>query len=79
MVSAINHHVAILHLRVHRRYLDLLSTGESTFTEESDTPDQPWHVLKLQRSKWYDLLDANDRVQAFKGVWSLFHYQLRKT
>ncbi|KAJ5591687.1 uncharacterized protein N7459_002056 [Penicillium hispanicum] len=79
MISSINHHIAILHLRVHRRYLDILSTGESTFPEDSDTPDQPWHVLKLQRSRWYDLLDANDRVEALKGVWSLFHYQVRKT
>lgn len=78
MVSSINHHIAILHLRIHRRYLDILSTGESTYSSESD-PDQPWHVLKLQRTRWFDLLDAKDRIEALKGVWSLFHYQLRKT
>ncbi|KAJ6172379.1 hypothetical protein N7470_001446 [Penicillium chermesinum] len=79
MISSINHHIAILHLRVHRRYLDILTHGESTFPETSDGSDQPWHVLKLQRTRWYDLLDANDRVEALKGVWSLFHYQQRKT
>lgn len=78
MVSSINHHIAILHLRIHKRYLDVLSTGESSFPTDSD-PDQLWHVLKLQRTRWYDLLDAEDRVEALKGVWSLFHYQLRKT
>lgn len=78
MISSINHHIAILHLRVHRRYLDVLSTGESACTTDAD-PDQPWHILKLQRTRWYDLLDPTDRVEALKGVWTLFHYQLRET
>lgn len=77
MISAINHHIAILHLRVHRRYLDVLTFGQSDFPEESNDPSQPWHILKLQRSKWYDLFDAKDRIEALKGVWSLFHYQQR--
>lgn len=78
MVSSINHHIAILHLRVHRRYLDILTYGDSTAPEDSDASGQPWHVLKLQRTRWYDLLSASDRVQALKDVWSLFHYQQRK-
>ncbi|KAJ5151050.1 uncharacterized protein N7482_010302 [Penicillium canariense] len=78
MVSSINHHISILHLRVHRRYLDVLTKGDSDFPPDSDS-DQPWHVLKLQRTRWYDLLDGPDRVEALKGVWALFHYQLRTT
>ncbi|KAJ5400358.1 hypothetical protein N7465_010847 [Penicillium sp. CMV-2018d] len=76
MVSSINHHVSILHLRVHRRYLDMLTNGESTFPT---TEGEPWHVLKLQRTRWFDLLDTNDRIEALKGVWQLFHHQLRQT
>ncbi|EPS29161.1 hypothetical protein PDE_04110 [Penicillium oxalicum 114-2] len=76
MISSINHHISILHLRVHQRYLDILTNGTSTVAPESDI-DQPWHVLKLQRTKWFDLLDASDRVEALKSVWTLFHYQLR--
>ncbi|KAF4280046.1 hypothetical protein KXX16_003244 [Aspergillus fumigatus] len=78
MLSSINHHVAILHLRIHRRYLDLLTTGESDFTAETDTPDQTWQVLKLRRTKWYDLFDAQERLEVFQGVWTMFHYLLRK-
>ncbi|RHZ67751.1 uncharacterized protein CDV56_109581 [Aspergillus thermomutatus] len=78
MISSINHHVAILHLRIHRRYLDVLTTGESDFPPESDTPDQPWQVLKLRRTKWYDLFDAQERLEVFQGVWTMFHYLLRK-
>ena len=79
MLSSINHHIAILHLRVHRRYLEIVTTGESDFSPELDTPDQPWHELKLRRTKWYDLFDAQDRVEALEGVWEVFHYSLRKT
>lgn len=76
MISSINHHVSILHLRVHRRYLDILTHGDSTFPP---TEGEPWHVLKLQRTRWFDLFDANDRIEALKGVWQLFHHQLRQT
>lgn len=76
MISSINHHVSILHLRVHRRYLDIFTTGDSTFPT---TEGEPWHVLKLQRTRWLDLFDANDRIEALKGVWQLFHHQLRQT
>ncbi|KAJ5365083.1 hypothetical protein N7517_007969 [Penicillium concentricum] len=75
MISSINHHISILHLRVHRRYLDILTNGDSTFPA---TEGEPWHVLKLQRTRWFDLLDANDRIEALKGVWQLFQHQLRQ-
>jgi hypothetical protein len=78
MISSINHHISILHLRVHKRYLDVLTNGSSAIIPESDS-DQPWHVLKLQRTRWYDILDGADRVEALKGVWALFHYQVRPT
>jgi hypothetical protein len=77
MISSINHHISILHLRVHRRYLDILTDGHSDYPPAAD--DQPWHVLKLQRTRWLDLFDANDRVEALQGVWRLFHHQLRQT
>ncbi|KAJ5368853.1 uncharacterized protein N7496_008613 [Penicillium cataractarum] len=78
MISSINHHISILHLRVHKRYLDVLTNGTSPIIPDTND-DQPWHVLKLQRTRWYDLLDGPDRVEALKGVWALFHYQLRPT
>lgn len=77
MISSINHHMSILHLRVHRRYLDILTDGHSDHSTDAD--EQPWHVLKLQRTRWLDLFDANDRIEALKGVWQIFHHQLRKT
>lgn len=77
MVSSINHHISILHLRVHRRYLEIVTTGESDCTTESDE-DQPWYDLKLRRTRWYDFFEVKDRVEAFEGIWRIFHYNLRR-
>lgn len=79
MVSSINHHVAILHLRVHRRYLEILTTGTSEAAEGTDSTGQGWDELKLRRTRWYDLLDGSERLEAFQGVWSIFHYLMRTT
>lgn len=78
MLSSINHHIAILHFRVHRRYLDIVTTGESKYPRDTDTPDQPWYELKLRRTRWYNLFEAKDRLEAFEGIWRIFHYSLRK-
>ncbi|PYH40132.1 uncharacterized protein BP01DRAFT_370155 [Aspergillus saccharolyticus JOP 1030-1] len=51
MLSSINHHLAILHLRVHRRYLEMITHGCSDYPPVSDG-DQPWQVLQLRRTKW---------------------------
>lgn len=79
MVSSINHHVAILHLRVHRRYLEILTTGTSGAPAGTDSTGQGWEELKLRRTRWYDLLDGPERLEAFQGVWSIFHYLMRGT
>ncbi|KAL3469071.1 hypothetical protein BJX99DRAFT_88682 [Aspergillus californicus] len=76
MLSSLNHHLAILHLRIHRRYLDILTTGSSDYPPDSP-PDHPWHVLKLRRTRWYDLFDKQDRVDIFKGIWTIFHCSMR--
>ncbi|EED21827.1 conserved hypothetical protein [Talaromyces stipitatus ATCC 10500] len=76
MLSHINHHVSILHLRVHRRYIECLTTGSSDL-DERGTPEQPWNVLKLRRTKWYDLLDSEHRLEVFHSLWRLYHYLMR--
>ncbi|RMJ22450.1 hypothetical protein PHISP_06675 [Aspergillus sp. HF37] len=78
MVSSINHHLAILHLRVHRRYLDMLTTGESEWPAGTDSTGQGWDELRLRRTRWYDVLDGGERVEAFQGVWRIFHYLMRR-
>lgn len=76
MLSSINHHVSILHLRVHRRYIECITTGDSALSDQG-TPEQPWNILKLRRTKWYDLLDNEQRLKVFHGLWRLYHYIMR--
>lgn len=77
MVSQLNHHVSILHLRVHRRYIECLTDGVSKIAD-AGVSDHPWDVLKLRRSKWYDLMDGEQRIEAFQGLWRVFHYLVGK-
>jgi len=79
MVSSINTHVSIVHLRVHRRYLENIQTGKRFFPEEKNTSGQPWHILQLRRTRWFDLFKASDRLEAFEGVWRIFHYMMRNS
>lgn len=31
----------------------------------------------MQRSKWFDMLNADDRVQAMRGVWGILGFLMR--
>ena len=69
MISVINHHVSIVHLRIHDGYLQCLaSDGDTTRLE---------HKLQLQRSKWFDFFDQDDRVSALRGIWGVLAWLTR--
>lgn len=38
----------------------------------------PWFKLRVQRSKWYDLLESEDRAQAMRGVWGVIGWMMRR-
>ena len=80
MVSSINHHLAILHLRIHPEYLGWLSKGQSPNWEEGlliplSIDEQ---TLDLQRTKWYNLLDALDRGEAMRNLWLVMGWLTRE-
>ena len=31
----------------------------------------------MKRSKWFDLLVADDRVEAMRGIWAILSWQMR--
>lgn len=74
MVSALNHHVSILKLTVHVTYIEYLQTEvlPSPLPQECD-----WGSPRLQRTQWYDLLDTEQRVQAFRVLWGVMEYLTR--
>lgn len=41
-------------------------------------PLEQWHKLEMKRSRWFDLLVADDRVQAMRGIWAMMSWLMRK-
>ena len=75
MISSILHHISILHLRVHPSYLAYLTSD--TLANQPIPAHEPWFLLQLHRSRWYDLLVAEDRLEAMRGVWGIVGWMMR--
>jgi hypothetical protein len=76
MVSSLNHHISVLRLRVHPLYLQYLTDG----ILPQETPSEAdWCSPKLQRTRWFDLFNVNDRSEAMRGIWGIMSYSMRKT
>lgn len=76
MVSSLNHHLAIVKLTVHEAYVDFFTSG---FSPDPIPADIEWCRPRLQRTKWHDLFDVKDRVEAFRGLWGIMAYLTRDT
>jgi hypothetical protein len=76
MVSSLNHHISVLKLHVHPSYIKYLTDG----TLPEDTPSDPdWCSPKLQRTRWFDLFDVEDRKEAMRGIWGIMGYLSKYT
>jgi hypothetical protein len=75
MVSSLNHHISILRFRVHPLYLQYLTDG---IVPETIPSEVDWHTPKLQRTRWFDLFNINDRSEAMRGIWGIMSYLMRK-
>jgi hypothetical protein len=74
MVSSLNHHISLLKLRIHPAYLEYITEGKLPNEAPSD-PD--WFSPKLQRTRWFDLFNVDDRIEAMRGIWGLMSYLMR--
>lgn len=76
LISSLTHHLSILHLRVpsaYSAYLTLHHPPSPDFV-----PSQhPWYKIEVRRSRWFDLLDAADRVEAMRGIWGVVGWLMR--
>ncbi|KAK0283581.1 hypothetical protein LTR35_006040 [Friedmanniomyces endolithicus] len=77
MISSLNHHISIVKLTVHEAYIDNLVSGAPLFDLMTGAPGPA--KPKLQRSRWFDLFDEQQRVEAFRGVWGVMAYLKRDT
>lgn len=78
LISALNHHLSILRVRVPTKYIDFLTNGTLSGNKgETIAAQYPWFELRVQRSRWYDLLKPEDRAQAMRGVWGVIGWMMR--
>lgn len=81
IVEGVFHHVTIIKARVHRFFVNFLETGQlpdpATVVTSGEPHSDPWWVLRVQRTKWFDLLKADDRVELLRTVWSVSAYLVR--
>jgi hypothetical protein len=71
LVSCIYHHVSILKLTIHDAYTHYLTTA---FMPEQTPAEENWSIPRLERTEWYDLLDQQGRVDAFRCIWGVMEY-----
>ena len=77
MISSLNHHISIVKLTVHEAYIDNLVSGAPLFDSIPGAPGPA--KPKLRRTQRFDLLDEQQRVEAFRGVWGVMAYLTRDT
>jgi len=75
MISSLNHHISILKLRIHSAYLEYMDSGILT----SKPPPGEWCAPVVLRSRWYDLFNVEDRLEAMRGIWGVMSYLARET
>lgn len=79
MLSTLNHHVALVRLRVHPQFLALLDhTRQEGPLARSEKPEA-WYGVKVARSKWYDLFQSGDRVELMRALWGVMGWLMRDT
>jgi hypothetical protein len=75
LVSALNHHVSILKLHVHEAYLTYLENGKVPANAAFLAED--WSEPVVERSRWYNLFDTDDRIYVFRALWAIAGYMAR--
>ena len=68
MISSVNHHVALLRMKVHPDYLAWLESGKSVSQEEADDGLRK-DVLYVQRTTWFDMFDVQARKEFLTVLW----------
>lgn len=69
MVTSVNHHVALLRMKVHQQYLEWLETGAEVVEEVVESLRKD--VLHVQRSTWFNMFDIQDRREFLIALWRL--------
>lgn len=77
MLSSVNHHIALVKMKVHPDYLAWLESGDEVKAEVIDGSRKD--VLHVQRSKWYDMFEKEARKELLVCLWRLMCWMTRKS
>jgi len=73
MVTSVNHHVALLRMRVHPDYIAWIDSGKEVPNEESSHGLKK-NILYVQRSCWYDMFDVQARKEFLTALWGVMSW-----
>jgi hypothetical protein len=77
MISSVNHHVCLIKMKVHARYLEWLEGGIDV-SATSDQTDQMENVLYVSRSSWYDMFNVEARKEFLVALWAVMSWLNRR-
>lgn len=72
MLSSVNHHLALVKMKVHPEYLEWLESGHKVIAEEVDGFRRD--VVYVERGKWFDMFDVQARKELLSALWQLFSW-----
>jgi hypothetical protein len=68
LLSALNHHVSVVRVRVPGSLLEELAGAQGNEREG----------VVMWRSKWWDMFLVDDRVEAMRCIWGMMAYMMRR-
>lgn len=70
MITSVNHHVALVRLKVSPEYLEWVESGQEVKDEEAANGLKK-NVLYVERSTWHDLFDVTARSKFLVALWKV--------
>lgn len=62
-------------MTVHGTYMDYVTSG----VMPDQLPfDSDWCTPHIRRTRWFDLFDTNERLEAFQALWGVMAYLTRQ-
>lgn len=70
LISSVHSHLSITHVRLSAAYLRFLETGNLPNSDHEliKDPASDWCEFKMRKTKWFDLMVEQDRVEAARAV-----------
>ena len=79
LISTVHSHISITHVHLSGPYLRFLETGNLPNPEHELIKDDKseWCEFKMKKTKWYDLGEPEDRVEAARAITGILAFLTR--